>query len=217
MTKATKTAPIVEDTPVEEVTQSEYELIISGKAMPILAPEHPGGLEWFIKQPDDWLYDMADSVRQVALAQAMADPDIAAGKTMPPSEEWTAKQKASIQKRTEEIAALKEKMVDGGTDEQRLELQALEINLKNLYKPGEFSLADEVALPFSNRVYEAWLLRRLVVDKDGNLLFDPKTEVGNKAWTALGREIRTNLRIPLYNMLFLIQAAKNSQGGRPSA
>lgn len=217
MTKTTKTASQVDETPIEEVTQSEYELIISGKALPIVSVKHPGGMEWFIKQPDDWLYDMADSVRQVALAQAMADPDIAVGKNMPPSTEWTVKQTATIEKRTEEIASLKEKMLEGGTDEQRLELQALEINLKNLYKPGEYTLADEVALPFSNRVYEAWLLRRLVVDKEGNLLFDPKTEAGNKAWTALGRELRTNLRIPLYNTLFLIQASKNSQGGRPSA
>lgn len=223
MAKAKTANKVVDEAVVEDIKQSEYDLVISGGPLQITDPAHPdksGTSEWWMKQPDDWLYDMAESVREVAKAQALSDPDIAAGKDLPPSDTWIANQKKVIARRTREIAELKERIAksdkEGGTDEQRIELSALEFNLKNLYKPEEFTRADEVANAFATRTYEAWLIRRLVTDKKGGLLFDPKTEEGDMAWQSLGRQMRSDLRAPLYQVLMLVQMAKNWQGGQRS-
>lgn len=223
MAKAKTANKVVDEAVVEDITQSEYSLVISGGPLQITDPAHPdksGNSEWWMKQPDDWLYDMAESVREVAKAQALSDPDIAAGKELPPSDTWIANQKEVIARRTREIAELKERIAksdkEGGTEEQRIELSALEFNLKNLYNPDEFTRADEVANAFATRTYEAWLIRRLVTDKEGRLLFDPKTEEGDRAWQSLGRQMRSDLRAPLYQVLMLVQMAKNWQGGQRS-
>lgn len=65
--------------------------------------------------------------------------------------------------------------------------------------------------------FETYLIPRLLVDEDGHLLFDLNTEEGRKRWAWVGQEIKVELRSPLYQVLLLIETAKNYKAGRSSA
>lgn len=196
------------------ITPSDIQKIIDGSRIPIEIP-YPwdDGQKWFMRQPDDWLYDYAIAIREAAEAELLADPDMQRLKNMPPSKEWQAQQTLAIETTESEIAALKKKG-KARKPEEDIELKKQEDWLQRLLKPSDYSRAEELALKRGKRAFESWLIPRLIVDEAGNPLFEMDTDAGKALWDALGMQIKTQLRVPFYYAVNLIMIAKNSPRGQ---
>ncbi len=200
------------------VSAEEIQTIIDGKPLPIDVP-YPGDpdFQWFIRQPVDWMYDMAQAVKEAATAKALAEPEIASVKNLPASDTYQGRQK---QQRKETEARIKELESQGDAlmPEDAIELENLKDYLDRLNNPSKkFSRADEIANRYGTRAMENWLLPRLIVDAKGKPLFEMESEAGRQRWEALDRETKAHLRGPLYQALLLVGTAKNSPAGQNSS
>jgi hypothetical protein len=203
-----------------KTTSSDIESIISGAPIEIdLAyplTDREEGFRWFMRQPTDWLYDMANAVREAAEAEVLAQPEIIAVKSLPPTDDWVENQ-VDEKKRTEERIAELQTREEFLTPEEALELENLRDYVGRIIDPLKYSRAHQIASRASNRAFENWLMPRLIVDAQGKVLWDVGTEEGKHAWIALGRNIKSELKTSFYKVIFLVSIAKNSNAGQKSA
>ena len=114
-------------------TPNDIELILSGKPLPIDDPAFPfSGGAWFIKQPDDWLFELSKAVRQAAEAQALNQPEIAAAKSFPPSDAWVQRQRRGFAQADQRIADWEAK--SSLTEQEKLELASAREHRSRLIK-----------------------------------------------------------------------------------
>ena len=196
------------------ITQADIQKIIDGSRIEIDIP-YPWDEQkkWYMKQPDDWLYDYATAIREAAEAELLADPAMQKLKTLPPSDTWIAQQELAISTTRAEIEAL-EKKGKARKPEEDIELQKQKDWLARLLKPSDYNRAEEMALKRGKRAFESWLIHRLIVDESGSLLFDVDTEAGKALYDALGMQIKAQLRTPFYYATNLVMIAKNLQRGQ---
>lgn len=208
-------------------TTEDVERVISGDRMqinwdyPFSDPAPPSDqekLKWYVAQPTDWVYDMAQAVREAAVSEFMALPEIEMVKTLPPTAQFVRRQEEARQEqqvRIDELIELSKKQ--SLTPEQDLELENRKDHLSRIADPSQLgSRADEIASDVGVKAFEAWLMPRLIEDEDGNLLFNPHTDIGKRRWRDLGKMTKEMLRLPFYQMLLLITKAKNYSTGQNS-
>ncbi len=200
------------------VTTNDIEAIINGAPIEIETPyplDHKApGFQWFMAQPDDWLYDMASAVREAAIAEAMAQPEIKAVEHLPPTESWLLRQMQSKEAIERKIAEFQAK--PALTPEEDLELASLTANLLNLIDPTTYNRAKEIVATRARRAYESYLIPRLIVDVDGRKVFDQNTEDGKRRWLLVGQEVKMDLRQTFYQVILLVDTAKNYKAGKSS-
>lgn len=197
----------------------DIERIINGEPLPIEnvnypLNDQPAGFRWLIRQPTDYEYDIALSVSEAAEAESRAQPEVQAVAKLPPTTDWILQQdnvRQTNQRRIDELAAKPAR-----TTEEEVELDNLREYIQRLVDPRKFNRADEIARKAANRARDTWFIRRLVVDQNGNSLFDPYQESTQKRWRKIGRSTQQELQSPLYKVLFLIQIAKNFNADQSS-
>ena len=173
-----------------------------------------GGKEWFVAQPDDWLWDMAIAEGQAARAEVEQRRSTQRQQGQPPSPAFTERQHAAMERDKARIAELEAK--PGLTPEDDLELADLRSHLKVLIDPANFSRADELMLEAENRAIRTYLLRYLIIDADGVTLFNPDRSDGRRRWNLLDGKTRDALRGELEYVLTLIRMGKNSYADESS-
>ena len=194
---------------MDKVTMSDVQDIISGKAILIDLPNpFDAGKPWYVKQPEDYLYDLAQAVQDAAIAKAQADKTIQSVAHLPPSDMWIWRQENAIRIADERIAELeaKKEAIDP--------LEAVELATKRAYRerlisPKDYSRAQEIVTKFAIKRFEAWLMPRLIVSKEGDLYCDPDTEIGKRRWSALSEDQKTVIKGLFYRALDLESIAKN--------
>ena len=191
----------------------DFERIINGEPLPIAEVVYPlndmgEGFQWYMRQPTDYEYDLSIGVGEAAEADMRAQPEVKSVAKLPPTQRWIDQQNEVRAANEQRMAELLAKPMR--TPEEEVDLDNRREYLKRLVDPHRFTRADEIARRAANRARDTWLLRRLVVDKHGNMLFDPNQQVTDRRWRSIGRSIQTDLITPLYKVLFLIQTAKNS-------
>ena len=200
-------------------TTTDIDDILSGKPMVIEVAypldDQSEGFQWYMKQPNDWVLDMANAVYDAAHAQAMAMPEMEAAKNLPPTDEWIAAQKSAVSNTEDRIAELE--AMTGRTPEDSLELANLKEHLTLIIRPSGYSRAQQIANMTANKQRQNWLMPRLIVDAEGGLVCNPDTPEGRDRWERLGRSVRTELLIPLAHVLILVNYAKNSKASQSSA
>ena len=97
---------------------------------------------------------------------------------------------------------------------ESLELDALRSQMDRIVRPEDTNRAEQIVRTFGNNAFSGWLAPRLVVDERGNKMFNPDTESGRKAWEALDRLSKDEVRSAMWSALILIETAKNSQAGQ---
>lgn len=191
-----------------KTTTTDIDRIISGAPIPIdMACPLEDIDGWHMKQPEDWLSDMADAVYSAAYAQAMALPEVEAVKGLPPTDDWIEQQREAIEadrKRIKELEAIEHR-----TPEDDLELMNLRAHEAVLIRPEDYSRAEQIAHNTATKAQQSWLMPRLIIDDDGDLLFDPNTEDGKSRWLKLGRQTRQKLVSYLQQVQVLAFIAKN--------
>ena len=201
-----------------KTTTTDIEAILSGSPVPIEVEyplgDQPEGFTWFVKQPDDWLLDMAYAVKDAAYAQVMALPEMQSAKDLPVDGEWARVQNTAIKTAKDRIAELE--AIAEREPEQELELLNLQDRIKNLADPESFNKAMQIANGTANNAFYKWLLPRSVVDKSGKVVCDVNTQVGRKRWQSLGKDVRDELLEPLVYVVDLVGKAKNSKASQPS-
>lgn len=204
---------------MSKVTTDDIQKIIDGGAVQIVEPyplsDQGEGFEWFMAQPTDWVYDLAQAVREAAVAEAHSIPEIKAVASLPPTAEWIETQNYSRQRTKDRIAELDAKG-DAILPEEDLERANLRDHLSRLIDPSNYTRADEIVAKRAKKALESWLMPRLIQDAKGKLICDPTTEEGNRRWSQLGRDTKDALRVPFYQVYMLIQTAKNYKSGQSS-
>ncbi|HNT76016.1 MAG TPA: hypothetical protein PKH77_13455 [Anaerolineae bacterium] len=201
------------------VTTYDIEAIINGTPLPIETPypldDRGEGFRWYMAQPSDWLYDMASSVREAAIAEASASPEIKLVEHLPPTSAWIERQLQSKETAERYIAELEAKVAL--TPEEGITLASYKSFVNNWIDPSDYNRAREIVAKRGRVAFETYLIPRLLVDEDGHILFDLNTEDGRRRWGWVGQDAKTELRTPLYQVLLLIETAKNYKAGRSSA
>lgn len=201
------------------VTTYDIEAIINGSPLPLEIPypldDRGEGFRWYMAQPSDWIYDMASAVREAAIAEAGATTEIKLVEHLPPTPGWIERQLQGKRSAEANISELEAKVAR--TPEEDLTLASYKSYLANWVDPAGFNRAREIIGRRGRVAFETYLIPRLLVDEDGHLLFDLNTEEGRKRWAWVGQEIKVELRSPLYQVLLLIETAKNYKAGRSSA
>jgi hypothetical protein len=200
-------------------TTQDIERIISGEALRMDIPypldDMPEGFEWFMKQPSDWLIDMAHMEREAAEALLLATPLAQAVKGLPPSDKWQKAQGYWIDHYKKRIAELEEMEARGPEDE--LELLNTRVHVVNLMAAiNDYTRALELAAPKSNNAFHRYLAPRLVADGKGALICDPNTKAGLERWERLGAETRQQIMVYAQHILGLVSRAKNYKASQPS-
>jgi hypothetical protein len=199
-------------------TTQDIERIISGEPLRMDIPypldDMSEGYEWFMKQPTDWLLDMAHAVREAAEAKILALPEVAAVKDMPASDRWQKSQEYWIEHYGKRIAELE--AMDGRGPEDELELINTRLHKVNLatYADG-FTRAQEIAEPRAMNAFHTWLAPRLVVDSKGKLICDPNDKAGLERWERLGTDTREKVIGYAQHVLLLVRRAKNYKPSQP--
>lgn len=200
------------------VTTFDIENIISGDPLPIETPyplhDKGEGFQWYMAQPDDWLYDMAVAVREAAIAEALASPELKAVENLPPTEAWILQQTRAKALAEAQIAELEAK--PARTAEEDIELFSQKVYRDNLVDPSTYNRAREITARRGRRAFESYLIPRLIVDGDGRKVFDLNTTEGTRRWATLGQDTKESLRQPFYQVLLLIDTAKNYKAGKSS-
>lgn len=194
-----------------QVTTSDIEWIISGDPVEIetdypLNDQTPD-FKWYMRQPPDWLLNMAAAARTAAVAEVEAMPELEATKSLPPSDFWLARQNFGVNHTKERIEALK--AIDTRTVEQDVELANLQDLLESYIKPDNYTRYEEIVREASDNAYNGYLVPRLVIDDDGRLLFDPNNKDGRRRWARLKDKDKKALSDTLNHLLYLIRTAKN--------
>lgn len=200
-----------------QVTVGDIQAVIDGGPIEIAVKCPLAGVEqWYIKQPDDWLHDMAQAIFDAKKALALAQEEIAEAKNLPPSEMWVRRQAQARESTQERIAELNEAEKQAPlTVEEDLERRNLLTYLTLLLAPSDYTRADEIAHSVARDQRNWYLLRNLIMDEKGRLLFKPKTEEGDRNWYLVGREfIESHLSGYVNRVLSLVQTAKNSGAGQ---
>lgn len=201
------------------VTVEDIQRIIDGGPIPIEVefplPDPPPDGQWFMAQPTDWQFDLAQAVREAAVAEAHSLPEIKAVDNLPPTDGFIARQLASKKNTEARIAELNAKG-DGITPEEDIERASLKEYLARIIDPKFYSRADEIVAGTARKALENWLMPRLIVDNRGKPMFNMSTPEGNRRWLLLGREVKAQLGIYFYQAFMLIQTAKNYKSGQSS-
>jgi hypothetical protein len=211
-------------------------MILTGEPVRITEspPECLNVSEWFVAQPDDWLYDDANLEYSAAYQAAIESPSMRRLKMLPPTDDWLANMKAIVtaaEERQAELIAKRDRAVEvwraehpaedenepapepletiGLTAEEAHELMLIVNRLSNIVRPENYDRARQFAHQRALMARDSYLLPRLLVDRAGNLLFDVETEEGLKRWYALGRDMRKSLQPYLDEVLTLVDTAKN--------
>jgi len=200
-------------------TTQDIERIISGDPLKVEV-EYPlddqsEGFQLFMKQPSDWLMDMAHAVREASEAKILAMPEVAAVKDLPPSDTWIARQaywKAYHTSRINELEAM-----EGRTPEDELELANTKDHVANLATPDGYNRALEIAASRTQSAFHNWLAPRLLADAKGNLICNPDTEAGRERWERLGSDTREKVIVYVSHVLALVRRAKNSNASKSSS
>lgn len=194
---------------MEKVTMTDVQDIISGKAISISLPNpFDEGKPWYVKQPEDYLYDLAQAVQDAAIAKAQSDKTIQSVAHLPPSDVWIWRQENAIRIADERIAELEAKG-DAIDPLEAVELATKRAYRERLISPKDYSRAQEIVTKYALKRFEAWLMPRLIVNKDGDLYCDPETEIGKKRWASLSDDQVTVLKGLFYRALDLENIAKN--------
>jgi len=195
-----------------EVSLEDVRKIIEGGPVKIDLPyplqDRPEGSLWFMEQPSDWLYDLGQAVREAAVAEAEAMPEFEKIKKLPPTTDWVNSQKAT-RKRSEKRLAELEAKGEGMVPEETLEVANLRDYLDRLIDPEAYTRADEILAKRGRKAFEGWLMPRLVVDEAGRHLFEMDTPDGKRRWIQLGRDIKLQMNGYFWQVLLLVQTAKN--------
>lgn len=212
-----------EEEPDQFVTTTEDVVdIMEGNRVVILfdypLDDEDEDFRWYMAQPKDWVYDMAQAVRDAAISEVMSLEEMDTVKNLPPTGAFVRRQenaKREAQERIDEITEKKDKQEL--TTEEELELENLREHLTRIIDPKDTrSRADEIAAETGTRAFERYLMPRLVEDFDGNRICDPNTKAGKERWGNLGMNMRQLLRAPFYEALILVNKAKNSNPGQNS-
>ena len=181
--------------------------------IPYPLPDRPEGALWFMAQPTDWLYDLGQAVREAAVAEAESMAEFKIVKTLPPTAEWVASQNAT-RKRSETRLAELEKKGAGILPEEDLERLNLRDYINRLIDPSLYTRADEILTRRGRKAFEGWLMPRLIVDEQGKALFEMDTPDGQLRWIQLGRDVKQQLTSYFWQVLLLVQTAKNFNPGQ---
>lgn len=183
--------------------------IISGKAIRIDLPNpFEEGKPWYVKQPEDYLFDLAQAVQDAAIAKAQADKTIQSVAHLPPSAAWIFRQETAMRRDDERIKELEDKG-DAIDPLEAVELAATRAHRERLISPSDYTRAQEIVTRYALKRFEAWLMPRLVVDKDGDLYCDPDTKIGQERWKSLNEAQLLVLKADFYRALDLESIAKN--------
>lgn len=200
-------------------TTQDIERIISGEPLRLEAAypldDKEAGFTWFIKQPTDWLLDMAHAVRESAEAQILALPEMQAARELLPSDEWQQTQRAAIERTRARIAELQ--AIEARTPEDELELANTIEHETLLIQPEKYSRAQEIANKHGAKAFRSWLAPRLVVDAKGKTLCDPSTAEGRERWERLGSTVRSEIDLYVSHVLMMVRYAKNYSASKPSS
>lgn len=202
------------------VTLEDVQKILEGGPILIDFPypleDRPAPALWYMKQPDDWLYDMAQAVREAAVAELEQLPEMEAMKNLGPSPEWVAQQTASRLKAETRIKELEDKK-DAIQPEETLELENQRDYIARLMDPALTSRFDEIAGKRGRKAFEGWLMPRLIVDEAGKPLFPMDKPEGQQRWLRLGRDTKQQLNGYFWQVLLLVQTAKNFKPDQSSS
>lgn len=201
------------------ISTEEIQRIIDGSKIEIAeACPLPGmeGEKWYIRQPDDWVYDFAQRKFEASKAKVLLDPDIAAVKDQPPSQAWLNRQEEARKDTAKRLDELKKGSDEGTlTVEEELERKTLIQYLLLLISPEDYSLADELAHIFARNQRDWYLAQKLIVDAQDKPLFNQESDAGRAAWMALGRDFKEKVLVRYTNrVLSMVQTAKNSEAGQ---
>lgn len=195
-----------------KTTTTDIAQIISGQRLEISAKcPLPGVDKWYVRQPTDWEYDMAQAIFDAKRALVLAQPDVAEAKSLPPSDGWLRRQERAQKESNARLNTLNDQeKIAPLTVEEVLERKNLTAYLVLLLDPREYSRADEIAHDVAGDQRDWYLLHRLVVDEAGEALLDCNTEEGLTRWNDLGRQFREKeLQTLVSRVLRLVQLAKN--------
>lgn len=210
--------------------QSATRRIMNGTPLEIVegVPEflaERGVTTWFMAQPSPELYDDGQMVYQAKRALVLNQPDIAQLAALPPTPEWAEHQRIGIEnltKQIDELLSIRDKAATewegeedppvtvGLTPEQAYQLQTL-ISWRD---GAEESLrtatqADEIVTARASKARAEYMMPHLIVDKDGELIFDVETSAGRDEWQRLSMYKRSVLRGYFNEVLSLVILAKN--------
>lgn len=195
-------------------------LILSGEAVKIDAPPpsflyEQGVKEWYMAQPEDWLYDDAQMIYEATFRRALAMDEIKMFLDSPPSDSWIALRELLMETTKKRIGELDS--VESRTPDEETELLEAKQYLENAIGPDEWNLGYEMAQERAINARENWLLPRLICNKKKQLLFDVDTPAGKELWAKVPRNTRERVLKPyLKVVLGYVKTAKNSDGGQDS-
>lgn len=166
--------------------------IMDGKGIPF----EVSGRRFFIRQPTTEEYDDAANLQNLVVRKALATPEIAELKSVPPSDDELEQYDRMI-KAAE--AGFKESEIDG--DRQRYADRAAQLR-RVLEKR---TLADEIAEGQGILARDRWLTARLLCDVDGKPIFDTTSKGFKQKWDRLSMEVKNSARPVVWAMLGLVQ------------
>lgn len=205
--------------------------VLSGEPLPIEAdpPEWLGVDAWAMRQPTDWEYDDAQMHYEAARAHALADDTLQRVKALPVSDDYMEQQKRlrdevevtieRLQAKRNRAAQEAKRLGDGEepgpycglTPEEAHELQTARETRPLIVLPTHWTRADEIAHRRAIKARNTYLMRQLIVDGDGQPLF--QGEDGAERFERLDRSLKfTTLQVYLNTLLADISTAKNSNG-----
>lgn len=192
------------------MTTELVELIASGKAVEIEEPRPDAPGKWYMKQPTSIVFDDALMVQNAAFSRALSMPEIQEVSDLPPSNDWLAKRAENQKDLERELAILKQKKVEGslGPDEAT-SLSVLEAQLEVVRMITMSNRAEELASRRSAKARDRYLLNRLIVGEDGELLYPPGAE-GDQRLEDLGMGMIDTLYTYVHQVLAMVQIAKKS-------
>jgi len=205
--------------------------ILTGEPVRIEEPVPPllasrGIQEWFVSQPDDWLYDDALTEYSAVYYRALQSPSVQALQEQEPDPDWIEARRRRLDfltHRRDELMAIMAAATEefqksspdhepptaiGLSPQEATELMAITNELAGISTDG-ISQAILIARLRASLAMNNYLLPRLLVDSNGHLLFDIDTKQGYQEWARLGRQVRTALLPYVSEVLNLAEMAKN--------
>ena len=203
------------------VTFEDIQRILSGEPIEIETPypfaESGENFRWFMKQPEDFLYDMGNAARDAAVAVAKADESIMLAFSIPADADWVRNQKLAIQQTKEKIEALESKKQAATIlPEEDIELANCLDHASRLLDPDTYTRGDEIVNSLGRKAIVNYMMPRLVVDINGKLLFNLDTKKGKLEWLRLGQEVKSAMARYFWEAYLLVLTAKNYKSDQNS-
>jgi hypothetical protein len=149
-----------------------------------------------IRQPSPEEYDDAMAIESITRKRVMALPEIAELKSLPCSDGELATWEAMIASAQALRDQTEDETAQAAIAERITRLQERMLNR---------TLADEVAFERASLARDRYLTQRLLCDKNGKQLLDPKAKNFPEKWTRLPLSVKNAARQPIWTALAMVQ------------